>query len=118
MADAGLFIGWGSAVYGREEKGIQVFNEAVDYFTGLQQAGQIEGFETVFLEPHGGDLSGFFLVRGGREELARIRVSEELNRLTIRASQIAQSFGVVGAQLGDAIQAQVGAYLEAVNELS
>jgi hypothetical protein len=118
MADAGLFIGWGSAVYGREEKGIQVFNEAIEYFGGLQQAGEIEGFETVFLEPHGGDLGGFFLLRGEREKLARIRVSDELNRLVTRAGQIVQSFGVVGAQLGDAIQAQVGTYMEAVRELS
>src|SRR5215510_14723805 len=118
MADAGLFIGWGGAVYGREEKGIQVFNEAVDYFTGLQQAGQIEGFETVFLEPHGGDHNGFFLLRGGREELGRIRGSDELNHLSTRASQVVQGFGVVGPLLGAAIPSQVGAYLEAVSELS
>ena len=118
MADAGLFIGWGSPVRGREQKGIQVFNEAFDYFGGLQQAGQIESVEAVFLEPHGGDLNGFFLIKGEREQLAGIRVSDEMNRLTLRAGQIVEGFGVVGAQLGDAIQSQVGAYLEAVNDLS
>src|SRR5436309_7483530 len=118
MADFGLFVGWGNPVRGRENNAAKVFSEAGEFWARLQQEGEIESWEAVFLEPHGGDLAGFFLIRGDREKLGRIRVSDELNRLTIRAGQIVQSFGVVGAQLGDAIQSQVGAYLEAVNELS
>jgi hypothetical protein len=54
MADAGLFIGWGAAVRGREAKGLEVFNEALAYYGRLQQEGTIEGLEPVILEPHGG----------------------------------------------------------------
>lgn len=32
MADTGLFTGWGAPVRGREEKGLEVFNEAVGYY--------------------------------------------------------------------------------------
>ena len=55
MADSGLFIGWGEVVRGREEKAIQVFNESVQYYGGLQQEGRIESFDVCLLEPHGGE---------------------------------------------------------------
>ena len=64
MANAALVIGWGPVVPGREQKALQVFGEAIQYYTRLQQQGQIESFEPVALEPHGGDLNGFLLVRG------------------------------------------------------
>ena len=70
MADAGLFIGWGAPVRGREAQGLEVFGEALAYYGRLQQEGVIEGFETAILEPHGGDLQGFVLVRGSEERLA------------------------------------------------
>jgi hypothetical protein len=37
MAEAGLFIGWGAPVRGREAKGLGVFNEGVEYWGRLQQ---------------------------------------------------------------------------------
>ena len=54
MADYGLFIGWGAAKNGRERVALEVFNEAVQYYGGLQQQGQIESMQVVLLEPHGG----------------------------------------------------------------
>ncbi len=45
MADAGLFIGWGGPVRGREAKGLEVFSEALAYFGQLQDDGTIESFE-------------------------------------------------------------------------
>ena len=64
MADAGLFIGWGAPVRGREAKGLEVFNESLAYYGRLQQDGVIEGFETAILEPHGGDLAGIRAASG------------------------------------------------------
>jgi hypothetical protein len=63
MAAAGLFVGWGAPITGREAKGLEVFNESVQYWGKLQQDGKIESFEVVLLTPHGGDLEGF---RAGR----------------------------------------------------
>ena len=37
MADFGLFVGFGWPVRGREQKAAQVFNEAVEYWSRLQQ---------------------------------------------------------------------------------
>ena len=64
MADAGLFIGWGEVVRGREERAVEVFGETVEYYGRLQADGRIESFEPCLLEPHGGDLAGFILIRG------------------------------------------------------
>ena len=45
MADAGLFIGWGEVVRGREAEAVETFNSTIEYFTGLQSEGTIESFE-------------------------------------------------------------------------
>lgn len=118
MADSGLFIGWSNPVRGRERKAIEVFGEAVAYYTGLQQRGEIESFEAVFLEPHGGDLGGFFLLRGDRAKLAQIRASDEFFRLNMRAALVVEGFGAVGASLGDRIASEMGLYTESVAELA
>ena len=50
MADAGLFIGWGEVVRGRETEALEVFNETLAYYGRLQEEGTVENFEPVFLE--------------------------------------------------------------------
>src|SRR5437764_8171326 len=104
MANAGLFVGWGAPVTGREAKGLEVFNEALAYYGRLQQGGEIESFDTVILEPHGGDLQGFILLRGDEENLAQLRVDDEFVRMSARASLVVEGVGVVGAALGDGLQ--------------
>ena len=80
MAEAGLFIGWGEVVRGREAEAVETFNATIEYFVGLQADETIESFEPVFLEQHGGDLSGFFFVRGDAERLAALRVDPTSRR--------------------------------------
>jgi hypothetical protein len=118
MADAGLFIGWGAPVRGREAKGLEVFNEALAYYGRLQQEGAIESFEPVILEPHGGDLQGFILLRGSEDRLARLRVDDEFVRLSTRASLIVESVGVIGAALGDGLQDSIATYQQAISQLA
>ena len=118
MADAGLFIGWGAPVRGREAKGLEVFTEALAYYGRLQQEGVIEGFETAILEPHGGDLHGFVLVRGSQERLAQLRVDDEFVRLSTRAGLIVEGVGVIGAALGDGLETTIGTYQQAISELT
>lgn len=101
MANSALFIGWGDPVRGREQKSLQVFGEAIQYYTRLQQQGEIESFEAVALEPHGGDLQGFLLVRGDGEKLSRLRTTQEYTSLNLRAGLVVERFGVVGAYIGE-----------------
>ena len=84
------------------------------YYERLREEGTIESFEPVFLEPHGGDLSGFVLIRGDAEKLAALRVSEEFNQLVLRALLVVDSFGVVGADLGERLQRQMEYYIEQI----
>jgi hypothetical protein len=117
MAEAGLFIGWGQVVRGREKRAVQVFNESVEYWGGLQGEGKIEDFEIVLLTPHGGDLAGFALLRGSREQIAALRSDEEFERRVVRADQIVESQGVVDASLGEDVGRAMGVYQSEIAEL-
>ena len=118
MADTGLFIGWNKAVRGREQEATEVFNEAVAYYTGLQEEGVIESWEAVMLESHGGDLGGFFLLRGEQEKLTRLRATEDFQHLTLRASLFVESLGVVGAAIGERVAKEMTYYGEQVAALT
>ena len=118
MADAGLFVGFGNPVHGREAQAIELFNETLGWYEQLQEEGEIESFEPVFLEPHGGDLNGFFFIRGDAEKLAALRVSEEFTQLTIRAALFVESIGVVGADTGERLQRQIAFYTEQIGAIA
>jgi hypothetical protein len=117
MAEAGLFIGWGAPVSGREAKGLEIFNQGVEYWGRLQQEGRIESFEVVLLYPHGGDLYGFSLLRGSHAQLDEVGGDEEFLRLTARAGLIVDRLGVVRAALGDGLQQQIGIYQQAIGDV-
>ena len=117
MADFGIFIGFGNPRPGREAAANKVFEEAFAYWTGLQAAGEIESFETVLLEPHGGDLNGFFLIRGEPERLARVRMSPELQRLSNRATAVGEALGIVTAVLDAAAIRSVSESYQAIVDL-
>ena len=118
MADYALMVGWGVPVRGREQQAAKVFGEAVELYTQLQQQGRIAGFEAFFLEPHGGDLGGFFLLRGERDDLAQVRTSDDFARVSLRANQVVENFGVVAAETGGRVEQLMGEFLEAARDLS
>jgi hypothetical protein len=95
-----------------------VFWDAVQLWTRLQEAGTIQSWDAVFLEPHGGDLAGFFLVWGDREAISRVRTSDDLMHFSSRAQLIVENYGVVGAERGTRIEAQMGLFLESSGELA
>ena len=118
MADAGLFVGFGQPVRGREQQSLVVFNEAFQLYGSLQQQGEIDDFDAVILEPHGGDLGGFFLLRGDRAKLEGVRGRDDFQRLSIRAGLIVENLGVVGGTLGDGIASQMAVYQEQIADLA
>jgi hypothetical protein len=118
VADSGLFVGWGEVVRGREAEAIEAFNATLEYFGGLQADGTIESVEPVFLEQHGGDLNGFFFIRGEAERLAALRVDEGFEDVILRASLIVDNIGVVGAALGARLERQMSTYTEAIAQFA
>ncbi|WP_156028038.1 hypothetical protein [Candidatus Solirubrobacter pratensis] len=117
MADRALFIGFGAPVRGREERAVEVFNEVVDMFGRMRSDGRIEGMEVALLDPHGGDLGGFFMVHGSADQCAALQNDEEFRRATIDASLIVENFGVVPAVVGEGVGRQMAMYSEAVKKV-
>ena len=111
-----LFIGWGPVVRGREKQALQVFQESMEYYGKLQQEGRIERFDVVLLSPHGGDLNGFVVLHGDRQALAEVRLSDEFERLLVRAASIIDAPGVVPAYTGEALAGQMQRFEAAADE--
>ena len=114
MADRALFIGFGGPVRGREERAVEVFTEFVDMFGRMQSDGRIEGMDVALLDPHGGDLGGFFMVHGSEQQCAALTADEEFRRATIDAGLIVENFGVVAAMTGEGVGREMAMYTEAV----
>jgi hypothetical protein len=117
MADRALFIGFGAPVRGREERAVEVFNEFVAMFGRMQSDGRIASMEVSLLDPHGGDLGGFFMVGGSAEQCAALTNDEEFRRATIDASLIVENFGVVPAVTGDGVASEMAMYMDAVQKV-
>jgi hypothetical protein len=112
MADAGLFIGWGQVVRGREDRALEIFNETIEYYGQLQSDGRIENFEVALLEPHGGDLAGYVMLRGSEEQLDAVRHDDDFQRLMVRGDLIVDGLGAVHALIGDGLARAVTMYQE------
>ena len=117
LAGEALFLGWGQVVRGREQFALEVFQEAVSYYGKLQEEGQIERFDAYLLDPHGGDLAGFFLIHGERSALDAVKSSAEFRRLLVRAGSVIDNLGLVGAHAGDSLGQQMALFGEMAQEL-
>ena len=114
MADAGLFIGWGQVVRGREDRALEVFNETVELYGQMQSDGRIEDFEVCLLDPHGGELGGFELLRGSEDQIDAVRRSEDFQRAITKASLVVDDLGIVGAALGEGLMRAMAIYQEEI----
>lgn len=117
MADYGLFIGFGYPHAGKEAAAGKVFEECVAYCEALKAAGEVESVEYVLLNLHGGDLNGFFLLRGDPEKLGRLSMAPEFQRLTVRSSTCCEAVGVIPALVDAGTIRWMGAWKDAVADL-
>jgi len=98
-----VLFGWNRSIPGREEESGQHFQEFVQYLQGLQEDGEIDGFETVFLDAHGGDLNGFFLIQGGTGDLDALMASEAWVKHMTRAALHLEGSGAIRGVTGDRV---------------
>lgn len=98
----------------REVAAARVFGEAVAYYDELKAVGEIETYTIGVLEPHGGELGGFILLRGEAEKLARVRGSEKFQRYTLRAGFAVQGIGIVSALL----DSEAGRFVATANDIT
>jgi hypothetical protein len=116
MADRVLFMSWGSPVPGREERGLEVFNEAIGICGRMQQEGRIEKFDVVLLEPNG-DLNGYIEIHGSAEQIAAVHEDEEFQRNTVDASLIVEKLRHVNGVTNEEISRQMAMYQESVGRV-
>ncbi|MEA2465956.1 MAG: hypothetical protein QOJ57_82 [Thermoleophilaceae bacterium] len=117
MADRALFVGWGEAVRGREDRALEVFNEWVGMLGRKQSEGKIEGMDVTLLDAHGGDLGGFFQIHGSAEQCAALQNDEEFRRAVLDATLIVDKFGVVPAVTGEGVSREMGMFGEAIRKV-
>lgn len=117
MEPSELFVGWGPVVPGHEQNSVKVFGEAMQFYMQAQQQGRIDRFEVFGLEPHGGDLAGFFLLRGDSQKLEQFRYSDDFLRILQRAQTVVQSIGVVSAFSGQQLQQYLQGFLQNTSDL-
>jgi hypothetical protein len=72
-----VFFAWNRSIPGRERISAEHFQQFVQYVGSLQQKGAIQSSEAVFLDAHGGDMNGFFLIRGDSAKLDALLSSPE-----------------------------------------
>lgn len=112
MANHGILMGWNRPITGREAEAGELFQQALTYWTRLQKDGMIESFEPVLVERHGGDLNGFFLIRGDRDKLNTIKGTDEYKDLVMRVDYAVGGFGCVGVMLGQELQTQMANWMK------
>ena len=112
MGDSVIFFGWNRSVPGREQISAAHFQEFLGYLGGLQEEGTIDSFETVFLGVHGGDLNGFFLIRGEITSLDEVVGSEAWLVHMTRAGHHLEGAGAVRGSTGAAVMDLMQIWIE------
>jgi len=107
-----ILFGWNRPLPGRERISTEHFQEFVNYLNGLKEKGKIASYNVVFLNPHGGDLNGFFLIHGDNPQLDALVVTKDWEVHMIRAQHHLDGAGVVRGQTGDLIGESMSIYRE------
>jgi hypothetical protein len=116
MADRLLFISWGTPVRGREQRALEVFNEAVGLYGRLQQERRIESFSVVLLDPNG-DLEGYIELEGTAAQLAEVRDNEEFRRILVDAALVVENLRLIDGFCNEGIAREMGLFQEALTRV-
>lgn len=116
MADRVLVISWGEPVRGREERALEVFNEAVGMAGRFQQDGKIESFDVVLLEPNG-EMAGYLEIHGSDEQINALDQNDEFIRNTVDASLIVENLRHTRGYTNEGVARQMGMYQEAIGKV-
>jgi len=114
MSSSVILFGWNRSIPGREKVSAGHFDEFVKYLGGQQQNGAIQAFDIMFLDAHGGDLNGFFLIRGESAKLdTLVSTTEWITHIT-RASLHLEGSGVIRGVTGDEIMKRMAIWTSVI----
>lgn len=116
MADRVLCISFGETVRGREERALEVFNEAVGLYGAMQQDGRIEEFDVVLLDPQS-RARGYFELKGSAQQLAAVKDDPDFRRITVDATLICTDVRLLDGYCGQGIADQMALFQEAVQKV-
>lgn len=103
MATNAIVFGWNRSIPGREPLSAEHFQEFTQFLGGLMEKGTIESFDAVILTPHGGDLNGFFFIRGENDKLDTLVASKEWTTHVVRAALHLENSGAVRGVTGELV---------------
>jgi hypothetical protein len=113
MADRMLFISWGAPVRGMEERGLDVFNEAIGLLGRMQQDGRIESFDVAVLAPNV-DMNGYVAVHGSAAQIDALRQDDEFRRSTADAMMIVDRLRHIEGYTNEGVASQMEIWREAI----
>ena len=114
MDSSVILFGWNRSIPGREKVSAAHFDEFVKYLGGLQQEGAIGAFDVVFLDAHGGDLNGFFMIRGESGKLDMLVSTTDWVTHITRASLHLEGSGVIRGVTGDEIMKRMAIWTSVI----
>jgi hypothetical protein len=110
-----LIFGWNRPLPGREKLSAEHFQDFVAFLGGdVKGNGRIQSFDVVFLDPHGGDLNGFFLIRGDSAQLDALVSSDEWVTHMTRATLHLDGVGVIRGVTGDEIMKRMALWTSTI----
>jgi hypothetical protein len=109
MADRVLFISWGAPVPGREERSIEVFNDALGYYGRLQQEARIERFEVVLFGANA-HINGYMQLHGSHEQLDAVLEADEFRDVLAAAALVVSALDVSEGVTNAGIAAEMDRY--------
>lgn len=116
MADRVLFIGWGAPVRGREQRALEVFNEALGLCGRMQQEGRIEAFTVRLFDPNA-ELGGYIEMLGTAAQIEAVRQDEEFRRNTIDAELNVEGIRHITGSAETGVANDMALYQEALASL-
>ena len=116
MAEAALCQLWGAIVPGREKQALNVYNDTMQYWAGLQQEGKIERFEVTVLAPSGGEVTGFLVARGTAGQIDSLRRTKEYQQRVARVQLVVSHLSVADAYVDEGLAQIMGQYQEVIEQ--
>ncbi|MDO8213759.1 hypothetical protein [Conexibacter sp. CPCC 206217] len=115
MADRILCLTWRQVARGREAYSLEVFNDAVGYYAGLQETGRIERFDAV-LTP-AAEIDGMMLLHGTHAQLDAVVQDDRFQQILAEAALVVDDLRVVEGYGTSGIPEAIGRFQEAIAHL-
>lgn len=109
-----ILFGWNRSIPGREHASSQHFQDFMAYLQAQKTQGVIESFEPVLFEPHGGNVNGFFSIKGDAPKLNAMVASQEWTQHQVRATLHLEGAFVCRAISGPAVAEHMAMWTQAI----